>query len=69
MEILYLMILCSVSLAIIFLALFIYGIKSGQFDDDESPAVRILLDSDQNQTNSNGDKTEQKKDNHNKVTT
>ncbi|WP_394335592.1 cbb3-type cytochrome oxidase assembly protein CcoS [Apibacter adventoris] len=63
------MILCSVSLAIIFLALFIYGIKSGQFDDDESPAVRILLDSDQNQTNSNGDKTEQKKDNHNKVTT
>ncbi|PQL95562.1 cbb3-type cytochrome oxidase assembly protein CcoS [Apibacter adventoris] len=69
MEILYLMILCSVSLAIIFLALFIYGIKSGQFDDDESPAVRILLDSDQNQTNSNDDKTEQKKDNHNKVTT
>ncbi|WP_395855903.1 cbb3-type cytochrome oxidase assembly protein CcoS [Apibacter adventoris] len=63
------MILCSVSLAIIFLALFIYGIKSGQFDDDESPAVRILLDSDQNQTNSNDDKTEQKKDNHNKVTT
>lgn len=61
MEILYLMILCSVSLAIIFLALFIYGIKSGQFDDDESPAVRILLDSDQNQTNSNDDKTEQKK--------
>lgn len=69
MEILYLMILCSVSLAIIFLALFIFGIKSGQFDDDESPAVRILLDSDQNQTNSNDDKTEQKKDNHNKVTT
>lgn len=61
MEILYLMILCSVSLAIIFLALFIYGIKSGQFDDDESPAVRILLDSDQNQTNSNDDKNRTKK--------
>ncbi|CVK15357.1 cytochrome oxidase maturation protein, cbb3-type [Apibacter mensalis] len=45
MEILYLMILCSVSLAVIFLILFIYGIMKGQFDDDESPAVRILFDS------------------------
>ncbi|TWP30941.1 cbb3-type cytochrome oxidase assembly protein CcoS [Apibacter muscae] len=45
MEILYLMILCSVSLAAIFLGLFIYAIKKGQFDDDESPAVRMLIDS------------------------
>ncbi|TWP24740.1 cbb3-type cytochrome oxidase assembly protein CcoS [Apibacter muscae] len=45
MEILYLMILCSVSLAAIFLGLFIYAIKKGQFDDDESPAVRMLFDS------------------------
>lgn len=69
MEILYLMILCSVSLAIIFLVLFIYGIKDGQFDDDESPAVRILFDSNEKQTNSDEPmdqkQTEQKKDNHN----
>ncbi|HPZ25972.1 MAG TPA: cbb3-type cytochrome oxidase assembly protein CcoS [Kaistella sp.] len=45
MDILYLMILCSVTLAVIFLIIFIVNAKKGQFEDDESPAVRILLDS------------------------
>ena len=45
MDILYLMILCSVSLAVIFLIIFIINARNGQFEDDESPAVRILLDS------------------------
>lgn len=45
MDILYLMILCSVSLAVIFLIVFIVNAKKGQFEDDESPAIRILLDS------------------------
>ncbi|MDY6026271.1 cbb3-type cytochrome oxidase assembly protein CcoS [Bergeyella zoohelcum] len=44
MDILYLMIICSVSLAVIFLIMFIINAKKGQFEDDESPAVRILLD-------------------------
>ena len=44
MDILYLMILCSVSLASIFLIVFIINVKKGQFEDDESPAVRILFD-------------------------
>lgn len=44
MEILYLMIVCSVSLAAIFLVIFIIGARKGQFEDDESPAVRILFD-------------------------
>lgn len=44
MEALYLMIICSVSLAVIFLMIFIIGAKKGQFEDDESPAVRILFD-------------------------
>jgi cbb3-type cytochrome oxidase maturation protein len=65
MEILYLMILCSVSLAVIFLILFIYGIKKGQFDDDESPAVRILFDS--SEDISKESKNDNKKNN--KVTT
>lgn len=39
------MILCSVSLAAIFLVVFIVYAKKGQFEDDESPAVRILFDS------------------------
>ncbi|MBO6186353.1 MAG: cbb3-type cytochrome oxidase assembly protein CcoS [Chryseobacterium sp.] len=45
MDILYLMILCSVSLAVVFLVVFIVFAKKGQFEDDESPAVRILFDS------------------------
>ena len=39
------MILCSVSLAVIFLIIFIVSARNGQFEDDESPAVRILLES------------------------
>lgn len=44
MDILYLMIICSVSLAVIFLIIFIISARNGQFEDDESPAVRILLE-------------------------
>ena len=44
MDILYLMILCSVSLAVVFLIIFIVNAKKGQFEDDESPAVRILIE-------------------------
>lgn len=39
------MILCSVSLAAVFLVVFIINARKGQFEDDESPAVRILFDS------------------------
>lgn len=44
MEILYLMIICSVSLGVVFLIIFIINANRGQFEDDESPAVRILFD-------------------------
>lgn len=57
------MILCSVSLAAIFLVVFIVNAKKGQFEDDESPAVRILFDSDEikEEKEKNGDKeTDQK---------
>lgn len=39
------MILCSASLAAVFLVIFIINARKGQFEDDESPAVRILFDS------------------------
>lgn len=45
MDVLYLMIICSVLLVVVFLIIFIISARSGQFEDDESPAVRILLDS------------------------
>ncbi|GGP04019.1 hypothetical protein GCM10010992_14660 [Cloacibacterium rupense] len=52
------MIICSVSLAIIFLIIFIISAKNGQFEDDESPAVRILLEEKNNEIE---EKTEVKK--------
>lgn len=53
MEILFLMIMCSISVAVVFLFLFIWGAKKGQFDDDESPAVRMLFDSETPETKEN----------------
>lgn len=50
MDILYLMIICSVSLAAVFLVIFIVSARKGQFEDDESPAVRILLDDEAKKT-------------------
>jgi len=61
MDILYLMIVCSVSLAAIFLVVFIVYARKGQFEDDESPAVRILFDDEkikENDEQGNKDKDE-----------
>lgn len=60
------MILCSVSLAAVFLVVFIIFARKGQFEDDESPAVRILFDSEEikEKKNETGDsKTENERDN------
>ena len=38
------MIICSVSLAVVFLIIFIISVRNGQFEDDESHAVRVLLE-------------------------
>jgi len=52
------MIICSVSIAVIFLIVFIISAKNGQFDDDESPAVRILLEDKKQETAEKRTKTE-----------
>ncbi len=44
MEILYIMVFSSVVLALIFLGIFIFATKGGQFNEGESPAIRILFD-------------------------
>jgi len=70
MDILYLMILCSVSLAAIFLIVFIVYARKGQFEDDESPAVRILFDSGEikeKNEKGNKDKDEKKIGENNKI--
>jgi len=46
MEILYLLIPLSVVLVFLIGALFWWSIKSGQFDDLEGPAFRVLMDDD-----------------------
>ncbi|WP_276349203.1 cbb3-type cytochrome oxidase assembly protein CcoS [Daejeonella sp. JGW-45] len=46
MNILYLLIGCSIVLALIFLAAFFWSMNTGQNDDMHTPAVRILFDED-----------------------
>ncbi|MFM2376371.1 MAG: hypothetical protein RLZZ165_1468 [Bacteroidota bacterium] len=44
MEIIYLLIGCSISIAGIFLLGFLWSIRSGQYDDTYTPSVRMLFD-------------------------
>jgi cbb3-type cytochrome oxidase maturation protein len=44
MNIMFLLILLSLIVAIGFLIAFIWATKSGQFDDDYTPSVRMLFD-------------------------
>lgn len=44
MDIFYLLIGVSLFAAVIFLGAFIWAVKNGQFDDNETPAIRILFD-------------------------
>lgn len=44
MKIVVLLIICSVSLAAIFLGVFIWWVRSGQADDMETPAHRMLFE-------------------------
>jgi cbb3-type cytochrome oxidase maturation protein len=59
MNIFYLLIGVSLLVALIFLALFIWAVKSGQYDDYETPAYRILFD---DETNDENLKIDNKKD-------
>lgn len=47
MNILYLLIGVSLLATLIFLALFIWSVKTGQFEDTYTPSVRILFDDDE----------------------
>ena len=44
MNIIYLLIGCSIVIAIAFLATFIWSVRSGQYDDSYTPSVRMLFD-------------------------
>ncbi len=44
MSVIFILIASSVLVASLFLGAFIWAVRSGQYDDDQSPAVRILID-------------------------
>jgi cbb3-type cytochrome oxidase maturation protein len=44
MGIIVLLILISISIAVIFLIIFIWSMKSGQYDDTYTPSVRMLFE-------------------------
>lgn len=44
MSVIFLLITASTLVAALFLAAFITAVRGGQFDDDRSPAVRMLYD-------------------------
>jgi cbb3-type cytochrome oxidase maturation protein len=44
MAVIIILIILSILVAGSFLASFIWAVRSGQFEDTDSPAVRILLD-------------------------
>jgi cbb3-type cytochrome oxidase maturation protein len=56
MNIMFLLIGVSFLVAFLFLALFIWAVKSGQYDDTFTPSVRILFDDDPETTIENKDK-------------
>ncbi len=55
MGMIYIMLIVSLCIALCFLAFFFWAAKSGQYDDDYTPSVRMLFDEEvkQNQNNQN----------------
>ncbi|HEX6915494.1 MAG TPA: cbb3-type cytochrome oxidase assembly protein CcoS [Chitinophagaceae bacterium] len=44
MSVIIILLIASIAVASIFLVLFIYSIRKGQYDDEVSPPVRILFE-------------------------
>jgi cbb3-type cytochrome oxidase maturation protein len=44
MSVILILLIASISIAGLFLFAFLWGVKSGQFEDDYSPSSRILFD-------------------------
>lgn len=53
MSVIYLLISVSISVAICFFIAFIVAVKSGQYDDDYTPSVRMLFDDETKITSQN----------------
>ncbi len=53
MEVIFLLILVSLVVAVGFLGAFFWAVRSGQYDDDYTPSVRILFDNDKPKKDTN----------------
>ncbi|MDX8338378.1 cbb3-type cytochrome oxidase assembly protein CcoS [Draconibacterium sp. IB214405] len=60
MNIFYLLIGVSLLAALIFLGAFIWAVRSGQYDDNETPSMRILFDDDDVEPDSEEEKKNNK---------
>lgn len=54
MEVIFILIGCSLLVALLFLGLFFWSVQNGQYDDAHTPAMRILFD---NKTSDSDDNT------------
>ncbi|MFM2207847.1 MAG: hypothetical protein RL213_1822 [Bacteroidota bacterium] len=44
MSVIFLLIIFSLLLAVVFLVAFVWSVRDGQYEDDYTPSVRILFD-------------------------
>lgn len=61
MSVIYLLISVSIFVAIGFFIAFIIAVKSGQYDDDYTPSVRMLFDDETKITSQNNQSTTEEK--------
>ncbi|KAF2329175.1 MAG: cbb3-type cytochrome oxidase assembly protein CcoS [Flavobacterium nitrogenifigens] len=61
MSVIYLLISVSIFVAICFFIAFIAAVKSGQYDDDYTPSVRILFDDETKINSQNNNSTIEEK--------
>ena len=61
MSVIYLLISVSIFVAICFFIAFIVSVKSGQYDDDYTPTVRMLFDDETKITSQNKNQSTEEK--------
>ncbi|WP_338375078.1 cbb3-type cytochrome oxidase assembly protein CcoS [uncultured Flavobacterium sp.] len=61
MSVIYILITVSIVVAVVFLVAFIKAVKSGQYDDDYTPSVRMLFDDELIKSTNKLTKTDKKK--------
>jgi cbb3-type cytochrome oxidase maturation protein len=57
MSVIIILIIISVIVAVFFLGIFIWAVKTGQFDDTVSPSIRILFENDKKESKSETNKS------------